>query len=192
MVSFLRYHMSHVKWKYWHGLLYYTANGFCEVRYFSLILEQKKKAKKQTLCLIYNLGSFVRSKRKKDWTEAKSVKSFNIWVGVQHLEPPLLPLFFSISSKKKPESDLLKVVQCESEKIRYLNARQSWHLSPLKGIFVCDWFQSQKVNTITFHTFQAANKVSLLFLRVGESAGRLLGEIYLLPKKIQTCHSVRN
>ena len=106
-----------------------------------LLSWNKKKAKKQTLWLIYNLGSFVRSKRKKEWTEAKSVKSFNIWVGVQHLELPLLSLFFSISSRKKPESDLLKVVQCESEKIRYLNARQSWHLSPLKRHF-CMWLVS--------------------------------------------------
>lgn len=40
------------------------------------------------------------------------------------------------SRKKKPKGDLLKVVQCESEKIGYLNASQSWHLSPLRKVFL--------------------------------------------------------
>lgn len=108
---------------------------------FLLSWNKKKQKNKHSNSLIYNLRSFVRSKRKKEWTEAKSVKSFNIWVSVQHRGPPLLLLLYSISSKKKPGSDLLKVVQCESEKIRYLNARQSWHLSPLKRHF-CVWLVS--------------------------------------------------
>lgn len=101
-MSFSWYHMPHVKWKYWHGLLYYTANGFCEVRYFSLIVEQKKKKQKNkhSNSLMYNLRSFVRSKRKKEWTEEKSVKSVNIWVSIQHLELPLLLLLYSTTAKR--------------------------------------------------------------------------------------------
>lgn len=53
--------------------------------------------------LIYNLSSFVTSKGKKEWTEAKSAKSFNIWVmGLCLGRTFSLPLY-SACSKKEPE-----------------------------------------------------------------------------------------
>lgn len=42
-----------------------------------------------------------------------------------YLEWPLSPQVSSTNRRKEPESDLLKVVHCDSEKFVWLNARES-------------------------------------------------------------------
>lgn len=91
---------------------------------------------------IHNLRSFVRSKGKKEWTEAKCVESFNIWGAALYLGQLFCwPLCSTGWKKKWIQSDLFKVAQCESEKIGHFNARQSWYLSLLKRCF-CMWLVS--------------------------------------------------
>lgn len=100
-----------------------------------------------------------------------------------YLEWPLSPQVSSTSRRKKPESDLLKFVHCDSEKFVWLNARESRHpFSLRKGNFLCDWFQYQKVNTIIVHTFKQQTRHRCFPLK-REVFGRLQAEIHLLHNK---------